>query len=376
MRIAIITTTFWPRVGGQEMVVHQLGTHLHGGPHEAVVFAPQPQRAFTEIEHPYPLIRFGWRLPGMTRFQFNQYALYRAFAKAHKAHPFDVINAHNALDATSYALRLGKQHHLPVVVTCHGADIQREPEINYGARLDPKLDQIITHNLQSATNIVAISGSIRDELTELVPNNQITSIPNGVNLEPFENAQQPFLRKRLGKGPFVLSIGRNVRKKAFAIGVTAFAQVADQVPDVIYVHLGRNGEPLNTLADQLGIGNRFVSLGQASHEEVVAALCEASIFFSPSISEAFPVVNIEAMAAGLPCVVTAGPGNIDSVVNGENGWIVPIGDEAKMAEALLDLLQNEARRRDFGRKSLEYVQAYRWDTVAQQYLSLFQSLIR
>lgn len=377
MRIALLTVSFWPVRGGMEFVVHDLATALHDLGHDVHVFAPRNKLKYPEIDHRYHLVRFGWPVRGAYRFGLNRFLLHRAFPPVHGAEPFDVINAHSAYLPASYALSLSERFGIPVVVTGHGQDIQSVPELGYGFRLDPARDQVIRHNLRQADRVVAISESIFTELAEVVSESKIERIPNGVDLAELAQPREGFLKQRLGvhTGKVILSVGRNHPVKSFDTGLRAFTRVAQQVPEVLCVHIGKGSEPLQDLAQDLGVGDRFYTLGEVGREQVFAAYQEADVFFSPSTAESFGLVNIEAMAAGLPCVVTDGRGNQEAVVHGRNGWIVPVGDEEQMADALLDLLEDEPKRCTFGQASREIVATkYDWPIVARAYEEVFQGI--
>ena len=377
MNIALVTLSFWPVVGGMETVVHDLATALGDLGHGVTVFAPKQRHRFEEIEHRYQLVRFGWTFRGGFRSGINRFPLARVFGKLHAFNRFDVINGHSAYLATSYSLALKRKFGVPVVVTCHGHDIQRYPGIGYGLRLSPAKDRLIGRNLDAADLTVSISRSIDEELRELLPAGKIVSIPNGVPIPTGGERTDAWLRPRLGEtaAVVVISVGRNVPKKSLDTGLRAFALAAADVPGVRYVHIGRDGELLERLAADLGVADRFSALGEQPRARVLQAYREADIFFSPAAVEAAPLVAIEAMAAGLPCLVSDGPGNRDAVEHGGNGLMVPVGDIDAMAAAMVSLMRDEDKRRRFGAASREMVARFAWPVVAAEYANAFQDLI-
>jgi glycosyltransferase involved in cell wall biosynthesis len=377
MRIALFSLNFWPRRGGQEYVVHQLATALHRAGHPTSVFVPRVRGLREEIDHQYELVRFGTTLRGAIRSGLNRPVLVAAFARRHLKSRFDVVNAHSASTATTYALDLKRLFRVPVVVTCHGHDIQRFPELGYGQRLNPRADREVCRNLSRVDRVVSISGAIRDELVQLIPDRKIVSIPNGVDVAELEAASVIGWRGRLGLGDrtIVLCVGRNVRKKAFPTGIRAFAQATQGNPSPMLVHVGRGGESLQQMAYDLGIHSQFLALGELDRGELLSLYREADIFLSPAEVEGFPLANLEAMACGLPCVVTTGPGNWDSIEHGQNGWMVPVGDVVAMAEALRDLIGNPRRRRLFAESSRRRARSFDWHRVAGRYVEMFREAI-
>jgi glycosyltransferase involved in cell wall biosynthesis len=359
-----------------EYVVHDLATALYDRGHNVTVFAPRWKNLPEEIDHRYRLVRFGWNFRGTFRLGLNRWPLRRAFGRLHNDAPFDVIGSHSAYLATTYALSLKRKYDVPVVVTCHGHDIQRHPETGYGLRLDPKKDSLIRANLNSSDLTVSISRSIDEDLAEVLPADKIVSIPNGVDVETADSIdpkESSWLRDRVGADSdvIVISVGRNVPKKSFAVGVEAFALAVQEMPSLRYVHIGRDGEPLQKQANRLGVGDRFHALGEQPRERVLQAYRQADIFFSPAAVESFGIVTFEAMAASLPSVVSDGPGNRDAVVDGKTGVVAPVDSAELMAHALVDLAGNETRRREYGREAKEVVARFAWPRVADEYIKAF-----
>ena len=367
---------FLPARGGMEFVVHDLADALHDLGHDVTVFAPRWKNLPPEQDHRYRLVRFGWSFRGAFKFGFNRWPLKREFGRIQKEAPFDVISSHSAYLATSYALSLKKKYGVPVVVTCHGHDIQRHPETGYGLRLDPKKDRVIRSNLHSSDLTVSISPSIDEDLGEVLAADKIVSIPNGVEVKAASSAEDNWLRERVGSESdlIVISVGRNVPKKSFDLGIEAFALAVRQMPSMRYVHIGRDGEILQEQANSLGVGDRFHALGEQPRALVLQAYREADMFFSPAAVESFGIVTYEAMAASLPSVVSDGPGNRDAVHDGKTGIVVPTGSVDLMAEALIDLAANEARRREYGSEAKEAVARFSWPRIADEYVEAFTRL--
>ena len=359
-----------------EYVVHDLATALQHRGHNVTVFAPRWKNLPEEIDHDYRLVRFGWNFRGAFRLGLNRWPLKREFGRIHKDEPFDVISSHSAYLATSYALSLKSKYGVPVVVTCHGHDIQRHPETGYGLRLDPKKDRVILSNLNSSDLAVSISPSIDEDLGDVLAADKIVSIPNGVEVEAAVSADDNWLRERIGaeSDVIVISVGRNVPKKSFDVGVEAFALAVRQQPSMRYVHIGRDGDSLQEQANDLGIGDRFHALGEQPRARVLQAYNEADMFFSPAAVESFGIVTYEAMAASLPSVVSDGPGNRDAISDGKNGTVVPTGDVDLMARALVDLAGNESLRHDYGSEAKEAVARFSWPRVADEYVEAFTRL--
>ena len=377
MKIALVTLSFLPVRGGMEFVVHDLASALQSGGHDVTVFAPARRDKAEEEPHDYTLVRFGWTFRGAYRLGFNKWPLRKAFSRRHAERPFDVINSHSAYLATSYAHSLGDRFNLPVLVTCHGADIQREAEVGYGLRLTPKNDRIIRTNLEKASAVVSISPSTYTELDQLLPAENIISIPMGIwPSGNFLNAA-PWLRSSVDAAVddiIVISVGRNDFRKSFGLGVQAFALALQTAPSLRYIHIGRGGDQLESTASELGIADRFHAIGEMPRSAVINAYHEADIFFSPASVESFGIVTFEAMAAGLPVVVTDGPGNRDAVDSGVEGYVVPVSDTQAMASALVRLALDPTEQATLGQNAKLKGQSYTWPEIAKQYADAMSRL--
>lgn len=115
--------------------------------------------------------------------------------------------------------------------------------------------------------------------------------------------------------------------------------------------------------------NKYVSLvEQIPQENLIDCYKSADIFFSPSITKGLSLVSIEAIAAGLPLVVTNVPGNDDVAQENGCGIIVRDRDIDDMAAGLNSMLINDTTRMSFAEKSLQGAAKYDWSKIAERYV--------
>jgi glycosyltransferase involved in cell wall biosynthesis len=379
LNIALISLSFLPKKGGMEYVVHDLATTLTDLGHRVYVFAPRLRKNEEEINHNYKLIRFGSKIKGAYKSGFNKYILAYHFNAVHRKLPFDIINSHSAYSSTDYGLFLKKLFSVPVVITCHGHDIQRIPEINYGYRLDEKMNNVICQNIIGSDLTVSISSAVYDELIDIIPHGKIRSIPNGITLPDKKHFQKGFLRDRLsiGDDPIIISVGRNHIKKSFELGLLTFQKVLEKIPNAKYVHVGKDSESLVEFARKIKVNKSFFAIGELTRENVYLSYFDSDLFFSPAQVESFGLVTYEAMYFKLPCVVSNGPGNRDAIEDGENGFVVPFGDIDKNSEAILNILLNDKLKILFGNRAEQTIyKNHTWESAAKQYENMFISFIR
>ena len=169
----------------------------------------------------------------------------------------------------------------------------------------------------------------------------------------------------------IMGIGRLSPEKGFDVLVRAFACIAPWYPDWTLQILGTGPQrgQLEDLADSLGVRDNVRLAGWIDQPET--ALLESGVFVLPSRYEGFPNALLEAMACGVPCVASAcdsGPAEI--IRNGVDGLLVPPENVDALADALRQLISDEAKRARLGRRAVEVTSRFsreaffaRWDEV-------------
>jgi len=149
----------------------------------------------------------------------------------------------------------------------------------------------------------------------------------------------------------VAFVGQLVTRKAVDVLLTAFASVANEFPDARLVLMGSGPEDdtLRTQAQRLGVSNRVKFTGAVSSSEIDARIAEARVLVLPSRFDGWGLVVNEALAAGVPVVVTDMCGAADLIQEEQDGIVVPVEDPAALATALRRILaRDEEVRPDCG----------------------------
>jgi len=153
----------------------------------------------------------------------------------------------------------------------------------------------------------------------------------------------------------------------------AFAQVAHNHPQARLVIVGDG--PLRTeleaRVNALGLADRVFLPGFIDGRWAMRGF---DIFALPSEYEGFPYVLLEAMAEGLPIVATCVGGADQAIVDGENGFVVPVGDVIAFAGALDRLLSDEALRLSMGAQSRLRVKEFSVEKMVDATLALYREL--
>ncbi len=180
---------------------------------------------------------------------------------------------------------------------------------------------------------------------EHLPARAVSVVYNGVDTAQFARHESvAVLRRALDLDPAAVLIGSVGRLSADKGGqdslIQALAQVRQTQPQVglVFVGDGPLRPDLEALAAQLGLGSTVQFTGV--RPDVARLLGALDLFVLPSLHEALPIAVLEAMAVGLPVVTTRVGGVPEVVQDGRNGLLVPPGDSAALAAALLRLVSD------------------------------------
>lgn len=159
--------------------------------------------------------------------------------------------------------------------------------------------------------------------------------------------------------PMLLTVGRHIYYKGYEYLIAALARLRSDAV-MVMVGTGPLGESLRTQAEELGVGNRVLFMGEVGHGELVAAYHRCDVFTLPSIepSEAFGIASAEAMACGKPTVVCELNNGVNHLNQaGRTGLTVPPRDVPALADALDTLLRDGAVRQRMGAAADQWVRA-------------------
>ncbi len=232
----------------------------------------------------------------------------------------------------------------------------------------------------------AVSQAVKDSTVETmrVKPERITVVKRGRDEQRLGRAgpeRRSAIRMRLGladDADVVVTVGRQEYQKGHCHLVDAFAEVAEVRPHAVLLVAGRHGHASAALEEQiarLGLGGVVKLLGHRS--DVADVLAASDLFVFPSVYEGLGGALIEALAMSLPVVVSDIPALREVVVEGENALLVPPGDGARLASAILELLGDAERMRTYGERSREIFEAeFRAELAAKRMLDLLATVAK
>jgi len=299
----------------------------------------------------------------------------------------------------------GLLHDVPHVLTAHSLEPLRPwkaEQLGGGYRLSSWVERTA---YEGAAGVIAVSGGMRDDILRVYPQvdpAKVHVVHNGIDLEawrrPDDAAQVDAKARALGVDPTrptVVFVGRITRQKGLPYLLRAAALLPDDVQLVLCA--GAPDTP-EILAEVTGLVNRLRAErgsvvwidAMLPRDELIAVLASATVFVCPSVYEPLGIVNLEAMAVGLPVVGTATGGIPEVVDDGVTGRLVPIEQEqdgtgtprhpdafvADLAAALTEVVTNPSLAAAWGSAARTRVEDhFSWTAVGERTQAVYQAVV-
>jgi glycosyltransferase involved in cell wall biosynthesis len=324
---------------------------------------------FQGIEVVYPRIV---RTPRAALFELSGLNYYHAMKKyvfsLHQEQSFDLIHAQVAYPDGWAAVKLAKKLNLPLVLTLHGQELQKI--VTWGKRLN----NLVQTTLDSAEAVIVASAKMQALAeTHGVSKPRLHLIYNGLDVLPSAELPEEIMSRIKGK-KVLLSVGRLEEEKGIQHNLEALALIKDKHPNLLYIIVGTGSYQvkLQDLARSLGIENRVIFAGHFPREKVQAFYENSDVFSLPSRDEAFGIVYLEAMAAGLPVIGTEDEGIAPLIKDNQVGRLVKNGDIPALAAGISELLQSGAGTT--GNKGRKLASMFTWEENARKTLEVYKSV--
>lgn len=271
----------------------------------------------------------------------------------------DLIDAHFAYPDGYAATLVGRWLGVPVTVTLRGTEARHARDRWLAGR--------VRCAMTGARRVFAVSESLRQVAIGLgIEAAHVRVVGNGVDLDRFSPLPRAQARARLGlsdDAPVLITVGALVERKGFHRVMSELPELRRSHPNLTYLVVGGPSpegdwsEHLRDLARSTGIEDAVRFLGPLSPDELRVPLSAADVFVLSTRNEGWANVLLEAMACGLPVVVTDVGGNAEVVCDGSLGIVVPFGDETALSQAIRDALA-----RDWDRSHIRaYAARNTWD---------------
>ncbi|WNM26098.1 glycogen synthase [Demequina capsici] len=299
-------------------------------------------------------------------------------------------------------------HGIPHLLSAHSLEPLRPwkaEQLGGGYRVSSWIERTA---YEAADAIIAVSGGMRQDVLRCYPDvdpAKVHVIHNGIDVDSWaapsseqERAAADAVVERYGidrTRPAIVFVGRITRQK----GLPYFLKAVSQLPREIQVVLCAGAPDTKEIAAEVsGAVERLqkerdgvIWIEQMlPRPELVAVLDACTAFVCPSVYEPLGIVNLEAMAVGLPVVATATGGIPEVVVPGETGALVPIeqvqdgtgtpldpeGFASDLAAALTDMVSDMDRAEAFGAAGrARAAESFSWGAIGDRTLALYESVL-
>jgi glycosyltransferase involved in cell wall biosynthesis len=287
----------------------------------------------------------------------------------------DVVLARNVFPCGHGGVMLQKLKEIPSVLMLQGEnDLFNFDEAHW------TVDRLRPVVIKESRMIVAQTGYQRDYLEEEFGVSPVV-LPNGVDVARFAPTPKEEARNDLEldtSGKFIVGVGGFLPFKGQDDLIRAFARVHESIPDskLILLGDGPKAKELKRVARDVDVRDDVQFEGWVPFEKIPLYLSASDLFVHPSTSEGFPNVVLEAMASGLPVVMSNVVGLNSVFEDGRNCFFVPPKDEKALEEKMLALLRDEALAEEMGTRNLEYAKEFDWSFFAEKLEGFLEEAIQ
>ncbi len=345
MKILQVNKLYYPHIGGIETVVQNIAEGLNDRTEMEVLVCQPKGKAMSEVVNEVFVSRSGsmgtlFSMPISFSFisDFKQ-----------KAKNADVIHVHLPFPLADLAC-ITSEYKGKVVISWH-SDVVKQKKLMFFYK------PILKRFLRRADKIIVATKGHIDGSGYLKPyRNKCKIIPYGLNIEDYEDIEdfRPILSDLLvsKQNKKVLFTGRLVYYKGVEVLINAFEKIIGC--ELFIVGKGNLELELKARVEELGLADKVHFMGNLSFEELKYAFADCDIFVLPSVanSEAFGIVQMEAMVYGKPVINTSLPTGVPHVsLDGQTGITVPPNDVLALAGAIQKLADDDDIREKFGQNA-------------------------
>ena len=375
MKILIISHEYPPIGGGGANACYYLAREFAGKGHSVTIITSNYQNLSEKVvENNITVIRVNSKRKYIDHCTFEEMFSYlmKAWPVAKKSeciNKYDVCVTFFGIPGGLLNLGLTWKYRLPYIIRFGGGDIPgAQKRYKYIYKL---IAPIIRKIWKNAGGLVANSEGLKQRAREFYDKKDIEIISNGVDTTFFCPKQQ----KKDSDEIQILFVSRLIEGKGLQFVLPELKQIQKQVEKKIHLTIVGDGpyrESLEKIVRDEQLENMVFFAGQKEKKEVIPFYQSSDIFILPSLSEGMPNVVLEAMACGLPVIMTPCGGSKELIH--ENGYITSIEE---FGQTLCRLCKDEDLQEKMGQKSRQIVeQKFSWTEKADHYLKLLEKCMR
>ena len=363
LKIGIVCPYSWDTPGGVQNHIRDLAEFLIASGHEVSVLAP----AIDETKLPDYVVNAGKPISipyngAVARVLFGPVAFARVRQWISQG-DFDLLHLHEPA-IPSISLLACWAADGPMVGTFHAAAKRQKIIFAIGPILEPAIEKLSAR--------IAVSEAARLTLTDHLDTDAVI-IPNGIYANRYTDGKS--LEK--WSGNTIGFIGRfEEPRKGLSVLVDALPVISRFAPDVkVFVAgPGNPEEVIESIDPQLR--QRFEFLGKISESEKADFMSSVAVYVAPNTGgESFGIILAEALAGGACVIASDIPAFDDLLGQGEFGALFESESSTELAKVVIDLLRDQAKRKELSNRGKERAKIFDWTVVAEQIFSVYEMSI-
>lgn len=367
MKIAIVVLKFPPKwLAGTEIATYNIAKKLAKKGHEihVITMLDEGLPEYT-LEEGF----FIHRVPCAKSFLKTFSMWFRFFLKIRSINP-DIIHVQSIpLSVPAFFMRIISNRNY--IVWVQGSDI-------YAPTAFLKLFSPLL--LKKASIIIALTEGMKAEIHKKFKRDTVV-IPNGIELDKFKTELTGPSKMQNGVSSpdnylKIIFVGtlRQIKGIRYLIEAMSIIRLNNPHVELVIVGDGEEKEYLQKLTSDLNLNNCVSFVGKVPNDDIPQYMKEADLFVLPSLSESFGIVNIEAMASGLPIVSTNVGGLPYLIKDGINGFLVNPKDPDAIAEKSLLILNDMNLKERISQNNLAAAKKYSWDYIIERLADEFNKV--
>jgi phosphatidylinositol alpha-mannosyltransferase len=363
LKIGIVCPYSWDTPGGVQNHIRDLAEFLIAAGHNVSVLAP----AIDETKLPDYVVNAGKPISipyngAVARVLFGPVAFARVRQWISQGE-FDLLHLHEPA-IPSISLLACWAADGPMVGTFHAAAKRQKIIFAIGPILEPAIEKLSAR--------IAVSEAARLTLTDHLDTDAVI-IPNGI----YANRYTDGGRIEKWSGNTIGFIGRfEEPRKGLSVLVDALPVISRFAPDVkvLVAGPGDPAEVIESIDPQLR--QRFEFLGKITESEKADFMSSVALYVAPNTGgESFGIILAEALAGGACVVASDIPAFDDLLGHGEFGALFESESSTELAKVVIDLLRDEAKRKELSARGKERAKLFDWTVVAEQIYSVYEMSI-